>query len=114
MVAKGGFAFHGDRLVCPQGKILRRSTFHKRNQAYQYVALQRDCQACTAKADRLPPGQKRRYISLAMYYPVYLRTKGRNGAAEYQRERFRRRTIAEGTFASLDRLSWARTRLYGL
>lgn len=105
MIAKGGFDFLSDHRVCPQGKTLRRSTFNKKNLAYQYVALQKDCQACSVKADCLPPGQKRRYISLTMYYPVYLRARDRNGTAEYQREGFRRRTIAEGTFASLDWLS---------
>jgi len=38
----------------------------------------------------------------------------RNQTSEYRRERVRRQTIAEGTFASLDRLGWARTRLRGL
>ena len=49
-----------------------------------------------------------------MFYPLYLRARERNRTSEYQRERFRGRTIAEGTFASLDRLSWARSRLRGL
>ena len=114
MVAKGGFAFHGDHLVCPQGKTLPPTNFHRKNLAYQYVALQKDCQACPVKEDCLPPGQKRRYINLTMFYPLYLRARERNRTSEYQRERFRRRTIAEGTFASLDRLSWARSRLRGL
>ena len=114
MVAKGGFAFHGDHLVCPQGETLRRTNFHRKNLSYQYVALQKDCQACPVMGNCLPPGQKRRYIGLTMFYPLYLRARERNGTAEYQRERFRRRTIAEGTFASVDRLSWARSRLRGL
>ena len=62
----------------------------------------------------LPPGQKRRYIGLTMYHPVYLRARERNRTAAYQRERFRRRTIAEGTLASLDRLGWDKSRLRGL
>lgn len=49
-----------------------------------------------------------------MYHPVYLRARERNQTAAYQRERFRRRTIAEGTFASLDRLGWEKSRLRGL
>ena len=114
MVAKGGYAFRDDHLVCPQGNTLRRTTFHSKNLAYQYVGLQKDCQACPVMEDCLPPGQKRRYISLTMFYPLYLRARERNRTSEYQQERFRRRTIAEGTFASLDRLSWARSRLRGL
>ena len=114
MVTRGGFVYHGDHLVCPQGKILRRSTFHRRDGAYQYFARQKDCQACPVKDTCLPPGQKRRYIGLTMYHPVYLRARERNRTAAYQRERFRRRTIAEGIFASLDRLGWAKSRLRGL
>ena len=38
----------------------------------------------------------------------------RNHTSEYRRERVRRQTIAEGAFASLDRMGWARSRLRGL
>ena len=43
-----------------------------------------------------------------------LRARERTRTAAYQRERFRRRTIAEGTFAALDRLEWDKSRLRGL
>jgi hypothetical protein len=56
----------------------------------------------------------RRYIGLTMYHPVYLRARERNQTAAYQRERFRRRTISEGIFASVDRLGWEKSRLGGL
>lgn len=62
----------------------------------------------------LPPNQKRRYVALSVYHPLLLRVRERNQTAEYRRERKRRKTIAEGTFASLDRLGWARSRLRGL
>ena len=110
MVARGGFAFHGDHLVCWQRKTLRPGLFHRQNRICQYVALQKDCRACRVTDACLPPGQKHRYIGLTMYYPEYLRARERNRTAVYQRERFRRRTIAEGTFASLDRLGWDRSR----
>ena len=38
----------------------------------------------------------------------------RNHTSEYRRERVRRQTFAEGAFASLDRMGWARSRLRGL
>ena len=38
----------------------------------------------------------------------------RNQTSEYRREKVRCQTIAEGAFASLDRLGWDRTRLRGL
>ena len=114
MVSTQGFGYRGHHLVCPQGKILSRGSFHNRGGSYQYVARQKDCQACPVKADCLPPGQKRRYIGLTMYYPMHLRARERNRTAAYHREHVYRRIVAEGTFASLDRLSWARSRLRGL
>ena len=30
MVAKGDFVYHGDHLICPQGKVLRRDAFQQR------------------------------------------------------------------------------------
>ena len=114
MVSTGEFVYHGDHLVCPEGKILRRGSFHKRSRTYQYVARQKDCQSCPVKETCLPPKQKRRYFTLTMYYPEYLRARERNRTEAYRQEIRRRQTIAEGTFASLDRLSWARTRLGGL
>ena len=107
MVSKGDFVYHGDHLICPQGKVLRRGAFQRRSHTYQYVARQKDCQAC-------PTRQKRRYFSLTMYHPLYRRARERNRTAAYRRERRRRQTIAEGTFASLDRLGWDKSRLRGL
>ena len=106
MVARGDFAYHGDHLICPQGKVLRRKSFHPRSSSYQYIARQKDCQACPIKGTRLPPGRKQRYISLTMYHPLYQRARERNRTVAYRRERRLRQTVAEGTFASLDRLSW--------
>ena len=51
---------------------------------------------------------------VAKYYPMTMLARERNQTSEYRREKVRRQTIAEGTFASLDRLGWARTRLRGL
>ena len=77
MVAKGGFDYRGDHLVCPQGKVLRRSAFMKRDEAYQYVARQHDCQRCPIKAECLPPGQKRRYVALSIFHSLHLEAKKR-------------------------------------
>ena len=49
MVARGGFEYRGDHVVCPQGKVLKRAGYHRRNASYQYVARQKDCQACPIK-----------------------------------------------------------------
>ena len=79
-----------------------------------YTARREDCQECPIKNECLPPRQRRRYVSLTRYYPMSLLARKRNQTDEYPRERVRRQTIAEGAFASLDRLGWARTRLRGL
>ena len=114
MVSTVDFTYHGDHLVCPQGKVLRRSTFHRRSRTYEYVAGQKNWKACPVKDICLPPRQKRRYLSLTTYHPAYLKAREWNLTAAYKRERRRRQTIAEGTSASLDRLSLAQSRLRGL
>ena len=34
MVARGGFEYRGDHVVCPQGKVLNRAGYHRRNASY--------------------------------------------------------------------------------
>ena len=114
MVANGDFTYHGDHLICPQGKTLRRGAYHKRQRSYHYVARQKDCQACPIKDTCLPPGQKRRFFGVTIYHPEYSRARERNRTAAYRRESVRRKTVVEGTFASLDRLGWEKSRLRGL
>ena len=114
VVAQRGFTFHGDHLVCPEGKVLSRRAFHRRDRSYQYVARQKDCQRCPVRTECLPPRQKRRYVALTMYQPVYLRAGERNKSEAYRLEMKRRQATVEGVFASLDRLGWARCKLRGL
>ena len=101
-------------MACPQGKVLNRVGYHRRNASYQYVARQKDCQACPVKGERLPPQQKRRCLGLTIRYPLHLEAQERNQTPAHRREMARRRTIVEGIFASLDRLGWAKSRLRGL
>ena len=96
MVASGDFVYHGDHLICPQDKTLRRGAYHKRQRSYQYVARQKDCQACPIKDTCLPPGQKRRFFAVTLYHPEYSRARERNRTAAYRRERRRRQTIVKG------------------
>ena len=114
MVAGGGFEYRGDHVVSPQGKVLKRAAYHRRNASYQYVASQKDCQACPIKDQCLPPRQKRRYLGLTIYYPLHLEAQERNSTFAYRREMKRRQTTVEGVFASLDRLGWMKSRLRGL
>ena len=114
VVAQRGFTYHGDHLVCPEGKVLRRRAFHSRDRSYQYVAHQKDCQKCPVRTECLPPKQKRRFVALTMYQPVYLRAKERNESEAYKQEMASRRSTVEGVFASQDRLGWERCKLRGL
>ena len=102
VVGPGGFIYHGDWLVCPQGKELHRHGFNQKEQRYMYTARREDCQACPIRNECLPPRQKRRYVSLTRYYPMTLLARERNQTSEYRRERVRRQTIGEGTFAGWD------------
>ena len=104
VVARMGFAYHGDHLVCPEGKTLRVRAFLRKDSSYQYVALQKDCQRCPVRTECLPPGQKRRYVALTMYHPVYFRARKRNESEAYEQEMKSRNATVEGVFASLDRL----------
>ena len=110
VVAQRGFTYHGDHLVCPEGKVLRRRAFHSRDRSYQYVAHQKDCQKCPVEFCK----QKRRFVALTMYQPVYLRAKERNESEAYKQEMASRRSTVEGVFASQDRLGWERCKLRGL
>ena len=92
----------------------QKTCFHRRDRSYQYVARQKDCQRCPVRTECLPPRQKRRYVALTMYQPVYLRARERNESEAYRREMKRRQATVEGVFASLDRLGWARCKLRGL
>ena len=107
--------------MCPEGKILRRvrtssaltSRACRRADLPVRGASER-LSGCPVTEGCLPPKQKRRYFTLTMYYPEYLRARERNQRDTYRQELRRRQTIAEGTFASQDHLSWARSRLRGL
>jgi len=109
-----GFEYHGDHLICPEGKRLVQGTFYPEHNVYQYAPKQNDCQACLRKSSCLTPGVKKRYLQLGAYYPEFLLSRERNKTEEYRREMKRRKTIIEGIFASLDRLGWIRSKLRGL
>ena len=111
MVTKGSFEYRGDHLVCSEGKRLGRGALIKKDRQYLHVAHQKDCQQCPVSTQCLPKGQKRRFVSLSMYYPLFLEAREHNRSASYQEEMLARRTTAEGVFASQDRLGWARSRL---
>ncbi len=114
MAASSAFVYHGDHLVCTQGKILRRGAYHNRQRSYHYAARQKDRQACPIKDTCLPPRQNRRFFEVTIYHPQYARARERNRTAAARRENNRRKTVVEGTFASLDRWGWEKSRLRGL
>ena len=111
MISKGEFVYRGDHLICSQGKRLTRVKSPNREGVHYFVARQIDCQVCPVQQECLPRTQKRRYVSVTKHYPAFLKAQERNRTEAYRREHKRRQLVAEGTFASLDRLSRARSRL---
>ena len=112
MVYQGLFAYHGDHLICPQGKVLKRNPNINRNtNNYQYVARQRDCQACPIKADCLQKNQLRRSVAVSPHYEAIARARIRNATPTYLAHKNARSHLVEGTFAHLDQLGFRRARM---
>ena len=105
MVSRGGFVYHGDRLVCPQGKILRqglRSTVG--NGAYQYCRTSKRLPGVSQS--RTPVSHRDKNAATSACHDVSPRVYSEGPGTQPDRRvpsgnDFRRRTIAEGTFASL-------------
>ena len=97
MVTTGDFEYREDHLVCSEGKRLNKGALIRKDRQYLYVALQKDCQQCPVNAECLPKGQKRRFLSLSMYYPLFLEARERNKSASFEEEMLIRRTAAEGS-----------------
>ncbi len=115
VVYQGLFAYHGDHLVCPQGKVLKRNPNINRNtNNYQYVALQRDCQACPIKTGCLQKNQLPRSVAVSPHYEAIARARKRNATPTYLAHKNARSHLAEGTFAHLDQLGFRRARMRGL
>lgn len=108
-----GFVYHGDHVVCPQGKTLKRAGFQDGDASLQYLALQADCQACPSKGKCLSDKEKRKHVRVSRYEYEFRRARRLNSTVRYQREMRRRTTAMEGVFASLDRLAWDEARFWG-
>ena len=104
LVGTGGFVYQGITWFVRKARRCIGVGSTKDNSATCTRRDGEDCQECPIKNECLPPRQRRRYVSLTRYYPMSLLARKRNQTDEYPRERVRRQTIAEGAFASLDRL----------
>ena len=114
-VAKGlRLSWGSPRMPAGHGAAQERVHEERWSLSICHVARQHDCQRCPIKTECLPPGQMRRYVALSIFHPLHLEAKKRNEGEAYETEMLRRKTIAEGVFASQDRLGWARSRLRGL
>ena len=113
MVSKGDFIYRGDHLICPHGKLIRRSAFMRRDRATSMWRIRKTANPVLSEPGACHP-TRNEGMWPCVYHPLLLRVRERNQTAEYRRKRKRRKTIAEGTFASLDRPGWARSRLRGL
>ena len=109
-----GFTYHGDHVVCPDGKTLKRAGVQDKDASLQYVALQADCQACSRMATCLTDKEKRKHVKVSRYEYEFRRARILNETVAYQREMRRRRTIIEGIFARLDNLAWGKARFRGV
>ena len=114
MASKGDFVYRGDHLICLQGKVLRRSTFHKWQRDYNTWRIRRIVRRVPS---RTPVSHRGISNGTSALRCTILSTKGPGSGTGPQRTDRNDggvRTIAEGTFASLDHLGWARSRLRGL
>lgn len=106
-----GFDLRSPReLICPAGKVLKRSTYYKRDEAWLYAAKVKDCQSCPRRAECLPPSSRRRFVQLSEYEQEFNRACITNATDRHRRLARRRKTVVEGVFARMDRLGFYRTR----
>ncbi len=109
-----GFTYHGDHLVCPQGKVLNRSHFNAKHECWFYAAKQKDCQACAVKGRCLPPKSKRRFVQLSQYHNEFQAALDTMKTARFKRAMRTRKTVVEGVFAQLDRMAFDKVKRRGL
>ena len=99
---------------CPQGEGLASQCFPTTDWHLSVRGPNAGLSVLSHQGELPPIPAKRRFFTLTVYHPVYLRAKERNRTAAYWRERRRRHTVVEGIFASWDRLGWEKSRLRGL
>lgn len=109
-----GFTYHGDHLVCPEGKILKRSHFNVKDECWFYAAKQKDCQACAVKERCLAPKSKRRFVQLTQYHREFQAALKTMNTARFKRAMRTRKTVVEGVFAHLDRMAFSKVKRRGL
>jgi hypothetical protein len=107
----GRFAYAGDHVVCPEGKVLKRSSHYPGRDGWLYAAKVSDCQVCPQRQTCLPPKSKRKFLMVTDYLREFEDALIRNATRAFQRESRWRRCVAEGTFAHEDQLGWRRCRL---
>jgi transposase len=112
-LAERGFTFHGDHVVCREGKVLAWAGYADDEGGLQFVARQADCRVCPVRASCLAPKETRKHVRVSRYAYTFRRAARINATARYQREIRRRKTTAEGVFAHFDRLAWDRAHFRG-
>lgn len=113
-LATGDFTYHGDHLICRHGKTLRWMGFPDDHARIQYVSSPTDCQDCPHKMTCLPAKENRKHVRVSRYEYEFRRARRLNETVRYEQEIRRRKTVVEGVFARLDRLSWDRARFIGI
>ena len=87
---------------------------NRNTNSYQFVALQRDCQACPIKTGCLQKNQLRRSVGVSPHYEAIARARKRNATPTYLAHKKARSHVVEGVFAHLDQLGFRRARVRGL
>jgi transposase len=109
-----GFVDHGDHFVCPEGALLLPSGVPDGEDSQRYAARTQDCRDCHLRASCVSPSRSAKVL-WASHYRITVRRAARlNATRRYEREQRRRKTVAEGIFARLDRLGGTRARYRGL
>jgi len=110
-----GFRLKDPReLVCPAGRVLKRTTHYPKENTWLYAAKQRDCQPCPLRSGCLPAKSKRRFILLSTFEPESDRACRLNATPKHRRLMRSRKTIVEGVFAHIDGMGFRRARRRGL
>jgi len=110
-----GFHLRNPReLICPAGKVLRRSTYYQKDATWLYAARVSDCSVCSRRSECLRPSAKRRTLQLSTFEPEFIRASVINSTARHRRLLSQRKTVVEGVFSHLDQTGFDRTRRRGL
>ena len=108
------FTDHFDHFTCSQGADLRPTSFPDDDLSVRYAAHAAECRPCPLRQTCVAPSRTAKVLWASRYRHTYPRAHRLNATTAYTREQRRRKTVAEGVFAQLDRLGGTRACYRGL